>query len=47
MCWLKEGKNIKMSKRRKKIIIVWFIGGVLCIFVFLLLEKMYLGWIIG
>ena len=46
MSSLKEAKNIKISKRTKKIIILSFIGA-LSIFVFFFLENIYLGCIIA
>ena len=47
MSSLKESKNIKISKRTKKIIILSFIGALFSIFVFFFLENIYLGCIIA
>ena len=47
MSSLKEAKNIKISKRTKKIIILSFIGALFSIFVFFFLENIYLGCIIA
>lgn len=47
MSSLKEAKNIRISKKTKRIIIFSFIGALFSIFVSFFLENIYLGCIIA
>lgn len=47
MSSLKEAKNIKISKKTKRIIIFSFIGALFFIFVSFFLDSIYLGCIIA